>query len=279
MGQPEKGQTSHKLDSSPANEQAQVANAPGRPASEQPLPVTTVQLEQWKEINAYSRHWETLLFENSKNLFTLLTLTFGAAGAVLAWTSVSRPTQRLAIELFLWAAIVIASFALVTIFSTRNHLKGFYQRRKKLEEASGLQLKEPAKSWFKRVVVGSTKEEELSWSQRVALSSGWTPLAVAACFLGAIFLAGYFILATRKEPDRPFLKGARLMGANLSFVEGLTQADLEGACGDAATKLPVGLTLEYCREVSAEQKSPQPSGEQKQVQPSATSAPSPAQSR
>ncbi len=48
------------------------------------------------------------------------------------------------------------------------------------------------------------------------------------------------------------LKGANLTGANLSgaelqTVKGLTQAQLDTACGDGMTKLPRGLRIPACR--------------------------------
>jgi uncharacterized protein YjbI with pentapeptide repeats len=48
------------------------------------------------------------------------------------------------------------------------------------------------------------------------------------------------------------LAGAKLSGANLSGAElegahGLTQAQLNAACGDADTRLPGGLTVPACR--------------------------------
>jgi len=47
-------------------------------------------------------------------------------------------------------------------------------------------------------------------------------------------------------------RGAKLSGTNFSGAEmdraaGLSQAALEGACGDAATTLPAGLHLRACR--------------------------------
>lgn len=47
------------------------------------------------------------------------------------------------------------------------------------------------------------------------------------------------------------MSGAMLMGANLSGAEaedavGLTQAQLNEACGDATTQLPAGLTIPRC---------------------------------
>jgi hypothetical protein len=42
------------------------------------------------------------------------------------------------------------------------------------------------------------------------------------------------------------LPGANLSGADLSYAKNLTQAQLDGACGDATTKLPEGLTIKRC---------------------------------
>ena len=36
------------------------------------------------------------------------------------------------------------------------------------------------------------------------------------------------------------------LGTDLSHVKGLTQAQLDIACGDAATKLPAGLNVHFC---------------------------------
>ncbi len=44
---------------------------------------------------------------------------------------------------------------------------------------------------------------------------------------------------TRMAQARTFL--TRFEGVNLSRVLGLTQAQLDSACGDAATRLPSGL--------------------------------------
>ncbi|MHA6288402.1 pentapeptide repeat-containing protein [Maricaulis sp. CAU 1757] len=43
------------------------------------------------------------------------------------------------------------------------------------------------------------------------------------------------------------LSGAILSGAELNEAHGLTQAQLSGACGDASTRLPAGLTVPACR--------------------------------
>jgi uncharacterized protein YjbI with pentapeptide repeats len=42
------------------------------------------------------------------------------------------------------------------------------------------------------------------------------------------------------------LTGANLSGAELEGAAGLTQAQLNTACGDAATRLPMGLTVPGC---------------------------------
>ncbi|MFO1120184.1 MAG: pentapeptide repeat-containing protein [Rhodospirillales bacterium] len=42
------------------------------------------------------------------------------------------------------------------------------------------------------------------------------------------------------------LTGARFEGADLAYAVGLTQAQLDGACGDAATRLPQGLVIRSC---------------------------------
>ncbi len=42
--------------------------------------------------------------------------------------------------------------------------------------------------------------------------------------------------------------GARMEGARLADVQGLTQGQLDLACGDGKTELPVDLTIKYCAE-------------------------------
>ena len=44
------------------------------------------------------------------------------------------------------------------------------------------------------------------------------------------------------------MKGARFDGADLRSAEGLTQGQLDTACGDARTRLPVGLSVPYCED-------------------------------
>jgi uncharacterized protein YjbI with pentapeptide repeats len=43
------------------------------------------------------------------------------------------------------------------------------------------------------------------------------------------------------------LEGANLSGAELARAQGLTQSQLQGACGDPATTLPRGLHVRPCR--------------------------------
>ncbi|MHA0110809.1 pentapeptide repeat-containing protein, partial [Klebsiella pneumoniae] len=48
------------------------------------------------------------------------------------------------------------------------------------------------------------------------------------------------------------LQGAKMDGANFAGAEmrrtrGLTQAQLNTACGDASTQLPAGLHIQACR--------------------------------
>lgn len=43
------------------------------------------------------------------------------------------------------------------------------------------------------------------------------------------------------------LSGANLSGAEMASVRGLTQAQLNAACGDSSTQLPAGLRITDCR--------------------------------
>jgi hypothetical protein len=52
------------------------------------------------------------------------------------------------------------------------------------------------------------------------------------------------------------LSGANLSGANLTDVVGLTQEQLDRACGNASTKLPDGLTMSSCRQEPASAREP-----------------------
>lgn len=71
----------------------------------------------------------------------------------------------------------------------------------------------------------------------------------SADFSGADLTQASFVGAYLQGAD---LQGATLTGANFSGAEmtrarGLTQARLNGACGDTATRLPPGLTVPPCR--------------------------------
>lgn len=43
------------------------------------------------------------------------------------------------------------------------------------------------------------------------------------------------------------LTNANISGAEMSTVRGLTQGQLNSACGDASTRLPSGLNVQHCR--------------------------------
>ncbi len=59
----------------------------------------------------------------------------------------------------------------------------------------------------------------------------------SASFPGAIFLDTQ-------------IDGANFSGADLSTSQGLNQTQLDGACGDHKTRLPIGLSLRYCEGVT-----------------------------
>jgi uncharacterized protein YjbI with pentapeptide repeats len=59
-----------------------------------------------------------------------------------------------------------------------------------------------------------------------------------AVFVGAYLGAADFTRAT--------LAGANFSGAEMDAARGLTQAQLDAACGDDATTLPAGLTIPRC---------------------------------
>jgi uncharacterized protein YjbI with pentapeptide repeats len=60
----------------------------------------------------------------------------------------------------------------------------------------------------------------------------------------AILVGAYLGYARFNGAD---LTGADLSGAELSGAQGLTQAQLNTACGDATTVLPPGMTIPNCR--------------------------------
>lgn len=61
----------------------------------------------------------------------------------------------------------------------------------------------------------------------------------------AILVGGYFGGA---RFDGAALAGANISGAEMESARGLTQAQLDSACGDVATTLPVGLRVRACED-------------------------------
>ncbi|MEQ8559347.1 MAG: pentapeptide repeat-containing protein [Henriciella sp.] len=59
----------------------------------------------------------------------------------------------------------------------------------------------------------------------------------------AILVGTYFGSSSLKGSD---LTGANISGADLSIAEGLSQHQLDKACGDNSTMLPKGLTVPAC---------------------------------
>ena len=60
----------------------------------------------------------------------------------------------------------------------------------------------------------------------------------------AIAVGTYFGSSTLSGAS---LAGTNLSGADLSLAKGLSQAQLDRACGDRATRLPKGLRIKPCR--------------------------------
>jgi hypothetical protein len=191
---------------------------------------TTGKLEQWKEINEHARHWEKLVFESAKNYFTVIAAALAAAGVALSWTTVHGPTQQAAIICFLAASFLLSGFALISVFSQKRYLSGFYKRRKEIE----------------------CTDRELRLRAHVK-GSGWTLATLIAGFAVAMALSTVLLVVAVVKQPRPLLYGAKFQGADLSMVEGLRQADLEGACGDVSTKTPKGLRIEPCPPPAAAQ--------------------------
>ena len=77
----------------------------------------------------------------------------------------------------------------------------------------------------------------MSYSWRYPSSSTSASL-IAANFEGAELADADF-----KDAD---LREALIMGVDLSHVRGLTQDQLDEACGDSRTKTPSGLTAKSC---------------------------------
>jgi hypothetical protein len=89
--------------------------------------------DQWKEINASARHWETLVFETAKAYFSFVALSLGGAGAAIAWTTVPSSLQKAGVAVFLTATILLSVLALIALKSQKAYLFGFYKLRKALE--------------------------------------------------------------------------------------------------------------------------------------------------
>ena len=116
-----------------------------------------------------------------------------------------------------------ATLALAALHSQKAYLCGFYKRRRAVEQALGLLLHEEA------------------------TGSGRTFYALMGGFWVAIILSLLFLCLLPFGQRRPLLQCARLSGADLTAVVGLTQEQLAGACGDASTKLPRRLALRQCQ--------------------------------
>lgn len=68
-----------------------------------------------------------------------------------------------------------------------------------------------------------------------------------AQFKGAQFQDAKFNRTILLDSD---LENADFSGADMATVQGLKQTQLDVACGDERTRLPVGLSLPYCEDVS-----------------------------
>ena len=158
-----------------------------------------------------------------EDYFTVASLALGAAGAVLTWTAFPVLPQKLTVAALLLAAMGLSILACKALHSQHEYLKGFYGRRGEIEtDNPGLKL-------------------------RNSTDSGETIPTLKKGF--AIVIPGSVLLLGDSVPHfkRPLLKGARLTGADLSTVVGLSQMDLEGACGSKETKLPSGLSIPDCK--------------------------------
>ena len=58
---------------------------------------------------------------------------------------------------------------------------------------------------------------------------------------------GCFVETPRASMDGARLRRTNLSGADLSSASGLDQRQLDDACGNAATKLPRGLSVRACQ--------------------------------
>jgi hypothetical protein len=182
--------------------------------------------ETFKEINASIRHWETLLLGTAKDFISYLGLAFSAAGAAVAWSNTTWNTRRIAVCLFMLVCIGLAGCAYNILTSQQGYLDRFYKRRRE----------------------DIFKEMKLSEDKVQGDPSGTTVQRLRRLFLGAVIVAvGVLIGAIAIGNPMPgTLDGARLQGADLSRVTGLSQKDFDGACGDANTKVPAGIYLTTC---------------------------------
>jgi len=206
------------------------------PLEPEPEQAHVSKFEVLKEVNESIRHWEVLLFSNAEKFFTVVAICIGAAGAVVAWSDVAFETKRFVITLFLGMAAIVSACAVAVIWSTRNYLSGFYNRRANLKGDEN------------EFAMRSEDSTKRAADNRILPSAGRTVWALSSCFIFAAVLCPLLIWASwRTEPRRPLLAGAQLEGANLSSVRGLTQSDLDDACGDARTQVPTNLHLRYCQ--------------------------------
>ena len=63
-------------------------------------------------------------------------------------------------------------------------------------------------------------------------------------FQDAVLVGGWF---GGSKFDNAKFDNANLSGSDLSEAKGLTQAQLNTACGDGETRLPKGLVLQACK--------------------------------
>lgn len=190
--------------------------------------MATTADEQWKEINASVRHWETLVFETAKAYFNIVALALGGAGAAIAWTAIPSNVQKISVMIFLSATIVLSALAVLALTSQKAYLRGFYSVRKTLEASE---------------VDKGNVHLKLYEKQR---GSGYTMVALWGGFFVAIAVAVLLLLLLPTTTRIPLLQGANLTGADLSTTR-LTQADLQGACSNGGTKLPANVSVDRCR--------------------------------
>ena len=101
---------------------------------------------------------------------------------------------------------------------------------------------------------------------------GVVPVLADGDFTGASFAEANLNSARLRDADfaRANFADANLLradirGADLSAARGLTQAQINSACGDEDTGLPRGLTVRECRGPSAPPRPPAPPSAPRQV--------------